>query len=166
MLMLGVALLRDQIHGADKIMTKLEKTELAMIPLSGIFVFLISSSLPSQLSVGNALLLFSALLLLQSLIRDLSILFLSEKNAASATPKVMRCLCVESAIGMTGVLLGAGILGLGITQQIQMDKLAWGISVTCLVGVGFAIKDFVVQANPWRIFRDKDHLNVVFSWRK
>ena len=67
---------------------------------------------------------------------------------------------------MTGVLVGAGLLGLGIAQQIVMDKFAWGISMAFLVGVGFAIKDFVVQANPWRIFRDKDHLNIVISWKK
>ena len=149
-------------------MTKLEKTELAMIPLSGLIAYLISAELPWQISVGNALLMFSALLLLQSLIRDLAILFLRRKDSAQVVPlapKVMQCLCVESAIGMTGVLVGVGILGLGISQQIQMDKLSWGFSVACLVGVGFAIKDFVVQTKPWRIFRDKDHINIVVSWK-
>jgi hypothetical protein len=147
-------------------MTKLEKTELSMIPIAGIVAVVIASDLPTQLSVGNALLVFSALLLLQSLIRDISILISSEKNQAPNGQKAMQCLCVESAIGMTGVLVGAGLLGLGITQPIQMDKIAWGISIAALVAVGFSIKDFVVQANPWRIFRDKDHLNIVFSWRK
>ena len=137
-----------------------------MIPLSGVIAFFISPALPRQMSVGNTLLMFSALLLLQSLIRDFSILFFRRKTSAPAALKTMQCLCVESAIGMTGVLAGAGILGLGIAQQVQIDKFTWGISVACLVGVGFAIKDFVIQANPWRIFRDKDHLNIGFSWRK
>ena len=147
-------------------MTKLEKAEVAMIPLSGIVAFLMTPFLPVLLSVGNALLLFSALLLLQSLVRDISILISSEKDQGQVKQKSMQCLCVESAIGMTGVLVGAGLLGLGIAQQIEMDKFSWGISIAILVAVGFAIKDFVVQVNPWRIFRDKDHLNIVFSWKK
>lgn len=137
-----------------------------MIPIAGIVAFSIAPILPLQLSVGNALLLLSALLLLQSLIRDISILMSSKKGQEPKGQKAMQCLCVESAIGMTGVLVGAGLLGLGIAQQIVMDKFAWGISMAFLVGVGFAIKDFVVQANPWRIFRDKDHLNIVISWKK
>lgn len=147
-------------------MTKLEKTELAMIPIVGVIAFLISPILPAQLSAGNALLVLSALLLLQSLIRDMSILMTSKKGREPNGQKAMQCLCVESAIGMTGVVVGAGLLGLGIAQQIEMDKFAWGISAASLIGVGFAIKDFVVQANPWRIFRDKDHLNIVISWKK
>ena len=147
-------------------MTTLEKIELAMIPLSAMIAYFISPALSWQISVGNALLLFSALLLLQSLIRDLSILFFSNKNPVPITFKKMQCFCVESAIGMTGILGGAGILGLGIAQQIQMDRFVLSMSVVSVVGVGFAIKDFVIQANPWRIFRDKDHLNIVFSWRK
>ena len=161
-----MALAAQNIHDENTMMTKLEKTELGLIPIAGLVAFLISPVLPWQLSVGNTLLLFSALLLFQSLIRDLSILLLSPKTVASAAPKVMQCLCVESALGMTGVLVGAGILGFGITQQIQMDKFAMGISVAGLVGVGFAIKDLVVQVRPWRIFRDKDHVNIVFSWKK
>lgn len=161
-----MALADQNIQDEDTTMTKLEKIELALIPLAGLIAFLISPVLPWQISVGNTFLLFSALLLFQGLIRDLSIVFLSPKTVASAAPKVMQCLCVESALGMTGVLVGGGIVGFGITQQIQMDKFAMGISVACQVSVGFAIKDFVVQVRPWRIFRDKDHINIVFSWKK
>ena len=161
-----MALEAQNIPDENTTMTTLEKIELALIPLAGLIVFLISPVFPWQISIGNALLLFSALLLFQSLIRDLSILFLSPKTVAVAAPKVMQCLCVESALGMTGLLVGAGILGFGITQQIQMDKFVMGMSVACQVGVGFVIKDFVVQVRPWRIFRDKDHINIVFSWKK
>jgi hypothetical protein len=136
------------------------------MPIAGFVAFLLAPILPVQLSVGNALLVLSALLLLQSLIRDISILMLSKKDPGPIDQKSMQCLCVESALGMTGVLVGAGLLGLGITRQIAMDKFLWGFSIALLVGLGFAIKDFVVQANPWRIFRDKDHLNIVISWKK
>jgi hypothetical protein len=147
-------------------MTKLEKAELALIPLAGFGFLAISPSLPRQLGIGNLLLTLSALLLLQSLIRDLFILSTSRRTKPASDVKPMRCLCAESAFGMSGIVAGAAMLGVGFDLQVVIGQWAWGIAVVSTFGVGFSIKDFILQTNPWRIVRDQDHLNIVVSWKK
>jgi hypothetical protein len=146
-------------------MTKLEKSELALVPLVGFGFFSISALLPSQLSIGNLILMLSALLLLQSLIRDVIILA-SRRVDQSATVKTMRCMCVESAFGMSGIVVGASILGFGIGPEVLMGKWTWAIAAILTFSVGFVIKDFILKTNPWRIVRDKNHLNIIVSWKQ
>jgi hypothetical protein len=147
-------------------MTKREKAELVLILLAGCGAFSIAALLPAQLSIGNLLLMMSALLLLQSLIRDVSILIDTRRVEQSSAIKTMRCMCLESTIGMTGIVVGAGILGLGIDPQVVMGQWEWALAAVLTLGTGFAIKDFILQTNPWRIVREKNHLNIVFSWKK
>ena len=147
-------------------MTKREKAELVLILLAGCGVFSIAALLPNQLSIGNFLLTMSALLLLQSLIRDVVILLNTGRVEQSTDTKRMRCMCLESTIGMTGIVVGAGILGLGIDPQIRLGQSEWTIATMLILGTGYAIKDFILQSNPWRIVREKNHLNIVFSWKK
>jgi hypothetical protein len=145
-------------------MTKLEKSELALIPLGGVGFFSSFALLPGQLSIGNLILILSALLLLQSLIRD--VIILATRNTdQSTTAKSMRCMCLESAFGMSGIVAGASTLGFGIDPPVFMDKWAWATAAMLILSVGFAIKDFILKTNPWRIVRDKNHLNIVVSWR-
>ena len=147
-------------------MTKREKAELELILLAACGAFSITALLPGQLSTGNLLLMMSALLLLQSLIRDVSILMSTRRAEQTSGTKAMRCMCLESTIGMTGIVVGAGILGLGIDPQIRLGHWGWALAVVLTLGTGFAIKDFILQTSPWRIVREKNHLNIVFSWKK
>jgi len=52
-------------------MTKIEKFELALIPVLGAVFWLMTPLLPDRVGVGKLMLWTSALLLLQSLVRDL-----------------------------------------------------------------------------------------------
>jgi len=31
---------------------------------------------------------------------------------------------------------------------------------------GFLIKDYVIEWNPWKLSKEKDHMNIIFSLKK
>jgi hypothetical protein len=62
--------------------------------------------------------------------------------------------------------IGALLLGSKIDQSIAMTAWTWTVLVVIVLGVGFCIKDFVFEWNPWRIYREKDHMNIIFTWKK
>lgn len=146
-------------------MSLFDKLELcAIIILTGI-VWFAANSLPFHLGLGNIILLLSALLLLQSLIRDLSLLFNQRKKPKTTPAIISRCMCVESTVGITGILLGIALIALPISSTIVMSQTRWALSFFVVTTAGFLIKDFVFMWNPWQIRREKDHMNIIFSWK-
>ena len=75
-------------------------------------------------------------------------------------------MCIESTVGATGIVAGAVLLGTGIDRPVVMDKGIWSPLAMATMAVGFAIKDYVLEWRPWRVRRDKDHTNIVFTWKK
>ena len=147
-------------------MSTIEKAEIVIVLTIGLSVFFLSNNIVIKIGLGRLFLYASALLLLQSLIRDLWILF-SSRSIKLRHQKKIRCVCLESSIGMVGVLVGAILLGLGVDQNLALiDKWAITILLMVVLGIGYYIKDYVFQWNPWRIYRDKDHLNIVFVWKE
>jgi hypothetical protein len=146
-------------------MTIGEKIELSLIPVLGIGFWVIAPELPDQLGVGRLLLAASALLLLQSLVRDLWLLTRKKRASQPGPRRAVRCMCIESTVGATGIVVGAILLGSGITRLIAMDDWVWSVLVMLILGVGFVTKDYVLEWSPWRIRRDKDHMNIVFTWK-
>jgi hypothetical protein len=146
-------------------MTIGEKIELALIPVLGIGVWLMASALPDQVGVGRLFLAASALLLFQSLVRDLWLLARKKRMSQSSPRRAVRCMCIESTVGATGIVVGAILLSSGITRLIVMDDWVWSVLVMLIMGVGFVTKDYVLEWSPWRIRRDKDHMNIVFTWK-
>lgn len=144
-------------------MTKLEKTEILLIPFIGWLVWQLNMS--NSLELTRIVLYASALLLLQGLIRDITLLMISKPNANEETIQAT-CLCVESSIGMTGIIAGAVLIGIGFDSTLNMSPLKWSMGIMGVLVIGFLIKDFVIQAIPLRIYRDKDHMNIVFTWKK
>ena len=147
-------------------MTKIEKFELALIPVLGIGIWLMAPLLPDRIGVGKLMLWSSALLLLQSLIRDLWLLAKLKHNVEPGPLKKARCMCVESALGATGIVAGIIILGSGVDRLVTMNGWTWGLLVTLVLATGFLIKDFVVEWSPLRFRRDKNHMNIVFTWNR
>ena len=143
---------------------KMNLVEIVCIIITVFIFWFYRLNLPTQISVANLILYLSAFLLLQSLIRDLTILLIQKKTQEKSSQPP--CMCVESTVGLTGILLGAGFIGLGISNYINMIPIAWIASITIVLITGFLIKDLVFQWNPWRIYIEKDHLNIVFSWKK
>ena len=75
-------------------------------------------------------------------------------------------MCVESALGLTGIVAGIGLVGLGFTGTIFLGPGGLALAVGAAIGAGFLLKDFVFEWSPWKIYREKDHAQVIFRWRK
>lgn len=148
-------------------MTSAEKVEVGLIPLVGMAVWLTAPNLPSHVSISSLLLGSSVLLLFQGLLRDLWLISIQNRHTQNEPPQQALCMCVESTIGVTGVAAGLILLGSGASDlQLSIASGMWsGLSVAMLV-TGFWIKDFVFEWRPFRVRRDKDHLNIVFSWKR
>jgi hypothetical protein len=146
-------------------MTTGEKLELALIPVAGIAFWLLAPALPDRVGFGRLLLAGSALLLFQSLVRDLWLLARSRRMQEVAPQRAVRCMCIESTVGATGIIAGAIVLGAGITHPVAVSALGWSVSVMLIMSIGFLIKDYVLEWSPWRIRRDRDHMNIVFTWK-
>lgn len=126
--------------------------------------------LPGQLTLGNILLDLSALLLLQGLVRDLWLLSVARRIQAvhATTPQQpMRCMCVESTVGATGVALGLILLGTGFSDTpITLGTTGWTALILLVLVSGFIIKDWVFEFSPFTIRRDKHHMNIIVGWGK
>jgi hypothetical protein len=145
-------------------MTRAEKTELVIIPLVGITVFLFGERLPLLIGVGSMLITASALLLLQGLLRDLWLLSKSKTVQQSGEQQKAFCICLESTVGSTGIVAGFIILGSNLNMPVLISPLLWGFLAGAVLTTGFIIKAFIVELRPFRIRRAKDHLNIIFSW--
>ena len=146
-------------------MTPAEKIEPGLIPLLAGLAWLAAPLLPRQISLGTALVWAAALVLLQGLVRDLWLLAGARRAARADVPRRARCMCVESTVGVTGIVAGCVLLGAGIDRTFVVSRWGWVLAVTAVLGVGFALKDYVFEWRPFRLRRDKDHLNIVFSWK-
>jgi len=74
-------------------------------------------------------------------------------------------MCVESTVGVTGVVASLVILGSSVDSKLVVSHLFWSILAVVVLAIGFVIKDFVFEWRPLRIRRDKNHVNIVFSWK-
>ena len=146
-------------------MTRAERLELALIPLAAAAAWGMAARLPDAPGLGDLLLAGAVLLLLQGLLRDLWLLWRRRALAAAAQPRRMPCLCLESALGATGVLAGLVFLGSGLAWRMAMPDWGWSLLVAVVLALGFAIKDLVIALRPLRLVRDPDHLNIVLGWR-
>lgn len=145
-------------------MTIIEKIELGLIPALATLTGTWSALLPAQIGLGRLCLLVSALLLGQSLIRDLVLLARNRPLAGNSQKPAMRCLCLESTIGSSGIVAGALVLGLGLDYPIDMPFWLWSIVTAAVLTFGFVIKDYVLLWRPLGFYRDKDHINIVVKW--
>ena len=147
-------------------MTTAEKVELGSIPVLGIGFWLMAPLFPDRIGVGRLLLVASALLLFQSLIRDLWLLSQAKRSSTTKPVTTGRCMCIESLVGAVGIVIGALWLGFAVTPTITMENWGWSILILMVMGIGFSIKDYVFEWSPWQLRRDKDHINIVFTWKK
>jgi len=143
-----------------------EKAEAAIITGSGFAVYAIASVFVGTYSLGMVILAMSAVLLIQSLLRDLVILARQSHVQQSSNKRAMRCMCVESTVGITGVAVAAGMVCFNIDLPMSMTQLRWTLAAFSSLAVGFAIKDLVISLDPVRIVRDKDHLNIIVKLKK
>lgn len=146
-------------------MTRAEKIELELIAATGAGFFALAAVLPPRLELGNLVLYASGLLLVQSLLRDIWLLFRARNAAPTGSVRAARCMCAESTVGITGVAIGAALVGFAWGKPIVMSAWAWSAQDVLVLSIGFLIKDYVVESRPWRIRRDADHVNILVRWR-
>ncbi|HEV7272558.1 hypothetical protein [Pseudoxanthomonas sp.] len=147
-------------------MTRAEQVELVLVPVLGIAVGLLGDRLPASPSVGALLLAASCLLLLQGLARDLWLLSQRRKHGADGPARAALCLCAESTVGVAGVVAGLALLGSPVSAMVPLNSLLAGGLTAGVLAFGFAIRDLVIEARPFRIRRERDHLNIVVAWRR
>ena len=143
-----------------------EKIELACIPVAtGLAAWLTPRSgvtfAAGENIGGGALLILS-----QGFIRDLWLLRQARSRTAAASPREARCMCVESALGLTGVVAGIGLAGFGRATPVAVGAIGLAGAVVTTLLTGFLLKDFVFEWSPWKIYREKDHTQVIFRWRR
>lgn len=142
-------------------MTTAERVELVLIAILGIVVFLVADQLPSVIPFARLLLYAAALLLLQSLVRDLW--WIKTHQVKPDEYKEAACICLESTIGAAGVIIGLLLIGAGFNYVLILPAWFWLVLVATVTVLGFLIKDLVLEWRPLRIRRDKNHMNIVFK---
>lgn len=106
----------------------------------------------------------AVILLGQGLIRDVSLLLFRRRGTGA--PKKAQCFCLESTVGLTGVVLGLGLLFAGVTMKVALGPIGTTLFVGTILIVGFIVKDYVLAWGPWRIRKDPDHMNIIPTWSK
>ena len=147
-------------------MTRTDWIEVALIALLIAGSWLLLPLLPAGMSISQVMLMLSALLLLQSLIRDCLILWRTRQIKNADPTREMQCFCLESTVGMTGVVLGLALFGLAGSRQLAVTAPGLVMAAGATLILGFLIKDLVLTWNPFGVKREKDHLNLVVRWRR
>lgn len=141
-----------------------EKIELAAIPAGALSLGLAVPADGLRAETGTVVAAAALVLLLQGFLRDLWLLRRARKTKIPT--KEARCLCVESAIGLCGVLAGVGLVGLGLAGNLAISRIGVVATTAAILAAGFVLKDFVVSWSPWRIYREKNHGQLIVRWGK
>lgn len=147
-------------------LTPAEKIELVAIPAGVAVAWWLTPRGGWRLETGELLAGGALLLLVQGFFRDLWLLREARRQAMHTPVREARCLCVESALGLTGIVAGIGLAGLGLTNPVTFGATGLALGVGGTMTAGYLLKDFVFEWAPWKIYREKDHAQVIFRWRK
>jgi len=146
-------------------MTTLEKTELAVIPVVIAGTWFLPLAPGFTLKIGGLITAASLLLLLQGFCRDVWLWVAARRATEKPVPYYAQCMCVESALGLTGVLASAGLTVFSFGPDLALTPLGRTIGTSAVLVTGFLLKDFVFEWSPWKIYRAKDHATLQFRWR-
>lgn len=131
----------------------------ALISLSGVVAW------PDKLSSGNLVLALSGLFLAQTLVRDLYLLYRRDKRENMPEEVSRPVFCVETTVGVAGVIVGSMLIFASAGPVVAVSDGIWVILVALTMLLCFALRDYVVQWNPWAIRRDPDHVNIIVRIR-
>jgi len=145
-------------------MTTAEKVELVLIVGFCGLVYSLSTSFTQALALPRLVLYLAGAFLLQSLIRDLFILLVNRKRSSQAHES--ECMCVESALGISGVVFGAILFVSGFGSNITLSPIALALTLLVTLLSCFFLKDYVFSWRPWRLYKVKNHLNIVFKFKR
>jgi MFS-type transporter involved in bile tolerance (Atg22 family) len=121
---------------------------------------------PAVMYLWEIVMYSSALLLMQSLVRDITILLRSFFSKSKEPRREMQCFCLESTIGALGVIIGLVLVAFAGSRQIEISHRQAAFAITAILILGFIIKDLVITWNPFGLRREKNHLNILVTWRR
>ena len=148
-------------------MSVVEKAELGLIFLFVIGLALTVSIIAPETRFSVVILFGSSLFFCQSLFRDLWYLYAKRRRTKDLNQvETKQCMCVESMLGLFGVILGLLLFISSFDIPITLAKGSVIAIAAAILIVGFLIKDYVFEWNPWRIYKEKDHMNIIVSWKK
>ena len=147
-------------------MTKSEAVELGLIGFVVLVVYSLSWLFPDQLLLATAVVWLAMVVFLQSLIRDLSMLFyfLKHRGGSSHQPIEKQCFCLESLVGVSVLLIGSLLFFSSKATEVVLNQTVWALSVFAVLITGFLIKDLVITWGPIGIKKEKNHLNIIVKW--
>jgi hypothetical protein len=170
-LLSGSVLRSDQmLFGAVKLlirksMTRAEWIEILLIGILTPMSWVAWPYFPSPTPIWQIVLGVSTLLLLQSLLRDVAILLRTRRSALNEPRKEAQCFCLESTVGLTGVIVGAALVGLGSSTDVAISRWDFFLAVAGTMALSFIVKDLVISWQPLGVRREKDHLNLIVRWK-
>ena len=141
-----------------------EKIELGLIPVVVAAVGLAGRWLPVQLGTGPLLVVACLIWLVQGGLRDLWLLYLVKRQPVAAPKRRLACMCLESSVGLTGVVVGVILALSNFGGQHPLNPARWMLLTAAVLTLGFLAKDLVISWRPPGIRRDPDHHSIVFTW--
>jgi hypothetical protein len=147
-------------------LTTLEKAELLALPVVTTLGWFVPLPPGFTLGLGALVTAGSLLLLLQGFCRDLWLWLAARRATVKPEPHHAQCLCVESALGLTGILAAAGLTAFRLGPPVPVTQAGLTLGVALVLAVGFALKDFVFEWSPWKIYRARDHAALHFRWTR
>jgi len=146
---------------------KTETIELCLIALLLFSVLLFADFLSAPIKLSTVIFYSAGLLFCQSLCRDLWYLFVKRAVKSDfSEPIVRQCMCVESSVGVLIVMVGLLLLITNIDARVIFNIYILIFVMAVVLLSGFLIKDYVIEWNPWKISKEKDHMNIIFSLKK
>jgi len=140
-------------------MMEVSKLEPTLIVGAMMVTGFVASGLPNEVTLGRLILWLALIFLVHTLVRDLILYTRAKKQPGER--KEAQCFCVESGVGVLVLIIGLALLMANVGGKVAMDSVAWFFSITICLWINFWMKDFVFSWNPWRVYRDPDHLNIV-----
>lgn len=146
--------------------TRAETIELCLVGIAVGGLCACSGRLPGTVEMGSLTASAALALLGQGLGRDLWLLAKQRKPGEGTVREEARCLCLESTVGLTGVLAGVVMtVAMATPVVVDMAPWVWPVAGAAVWGAGFAMKDIVIQWSPWKLRRVKDHGSILVRWR-
>ena len=146
-------------------MTRSQWIEVLLITALAPIGWLVSPQFSDAMPLWQLVLGLSALLLTQSLVRDVAILLRRRHSTPNEPRKEAQCFCLESTVGSTGVAAGAVLAGLGRSTLVTIGRWEFFLAMAGTMALGFLMKDLVISWKPFAVRREKDHLNLIVRWK-
>ena len=70
-------------------------------------------------------------------------------------------MCMESTVGVAGVIGGLAVLLCGLGRPVEVALFFWPALVLAVGITGFVIKDFVLDWKARSVRRVKDHQSII-----